>query len=624
MATRSVVGYKNSDGTVNASYVHFDGYLDGVGVALQLNHNNDAKAKKLGYAKGIRSIELDKPVSYYNDMSNQTYESEDAFHDAVVKEPSYEYGYLYDDSRGWLFTSEKYGTDEFIELEDQLMFDELLPGSGDAPSLEENNSISELKALSKHVKAPTDQEELEESDETSWKYNNSPAGDTLDLAPRKVGQSVKESTDVEEDFILKVAGEVDGEGMAQIAGALGINTSEIDLNDDMLLDDLYVDIEMAVKNASAKEIIRLASKLKGLNENLLDRIKQIQDFEKTEDDLYYNGYFVQKYVEDGETTYVVFKDRGLDVDPDPAPDFESTNPNSVKAFLLSKTEKMDEVEVGVVDKLQDEEEMGLEEVVRFKDRPYDFQLNSIAQEKYGANFNMLGDTEQDIVRDMVERELDIEDDLDNLDEEVTDKEIKKLKKLSKALKGASKSHAKQAEKLEDILKEDLLPEGIFDTLADKLFKDSPKEDPTPEDVPTEPKLPEWVLIALRNGTHTVFEMDRWIEGLKTNPKLKWANSPSDYMEILGEIPGAMFIGITSSLGKEIFDAQTKDKSKNNLTSLGVSREKQKDILARTLRPVKGKLELPMLDADSLEDLKEGIYDPLRNNTLKEHFNRFLK
>lgn len=480
MATRSVVGYKNSDGTVNASYVHFDGYLDGVGVALQLNHNNDAKAKKLGYAKGIRSIELDKPVSYYNDMSNQTYESEDAFHDAVVKEPSYEYGYLYDDSRGWLFTSEKYGTNEFIELEDQLMFDELLPGSGDAPGLEENNSISELKAMSKHVKAPTDQEELEESDETSWKYNNSPAGDTLDLAPRKVGQSVKEE------------------------------------------------------------------------------------------------------------------------------------------------EEIDEVEVGVVDKLQDEEEMGLEEVVRFKDRPYDFQLNSIAQEKYGANFNMLGDTEQDIVRDMVERELDIEDDLDNLDEEVTDKEIKKLKKLSKALKGASKSHAKQAEKLEDILKEDLLPEGIFDTLADKLFKDSPKEDPTPEDVPTEPKLPEWVLIALRNGTHTVFEMDRWIEGLKTNPKLKWANSPSDYMEILGEIPGAMFIGITPSLGKEIFDAQTKDKSKNDLISLGVSREKQKDILARTLRPVKGKLELPMLDADSLEDLKEGIHDPLRNNTLKEHFNRFLK
>ena len=70
-----------------------------------------------------------------------------------------------------------------------------------------------------------------------------------------------------EDFILKVAGEVDGEGMAQIAGVLGIDTSEIDLDDEMLLDDLYVDIEMAVKNASAKEIIRLANELKGLKES---------------------------------------------------------------------------------------------------------------------------------------------------------------------------------------------------------------------------------------------------------------------------------------------------------------------------------------------------------------------
>ena len=147
MATRSKVGFKNSDGTVNASYVHFDGYLDGVGVALHLNHNSDSKAKKLGYAKGIRSIELDSPVSYYNDMENETYESEDAFHDEVVKD--FEYGYLYDPSRGWLFTSSKYGTNEFIELEDQLMYDELLPGSGDAPdmSMMENVSISKLKEV---------------------------------------------------------------------------------------------------------------------------------------------------------------------------------------------------------------------------------------------------------------------------------------------------------------------------------------------------------------------------------------------------------------------------------------------------------------------------------------------
>ena len=122
MATRSKVGFKNPDGTVNASYVHFDGYLDGVGVALQLNHNNNAKAKKLGYAKGIRAIELNKSPSFYNDMENDTYESEDQFHDEVYKD--FEYGYLYDPSRGWLFTSKAYDTGEFIELEDQLMYDE--------------------------------------------------------------------------------------------------------------------------------------------------------------------------------------------------------------------------------------------------------------------------------------------------------------------------------------------------------------------------------------------------------------------------------------------------------------------------------------------------------------------
>ena len=126
----------------------------------------------------------------------------------------------------------------------------------------------EAEFLSKKLEKG-DFKDVKESDATSWKYNNSPAGDTLDLAPRKVGQSIKE--------------------------------------------------------------------------DLLNRIKQIQDFEKTEDDLYYNGHFVQKYVEDGETTYVVFKDRGLDVDPDPTPDFESTNPNSVKAFLLSKDADEDQI-----------------------------------------------------------------------------------------------------------------------------------------------------------------------------------------------------------------------------------------------------------------------------------------
>ena len=114
---------------------------------------------------------------------------------------------------------------------------------------------------------------LQQLNENSPGFDNRKFGDPLptleSIKAAHEAKKLKEETlltDVEEDFILKVAGEVDGEGMAQIAGALGIDTSEIDLDDEMLLDDLYVDIEMAIKNASAKEIIRLANELKGLNE----------------------------------------------------------------------------------------------------------------------------------------------------------------------------------------------------------------------------------------------------------------------------------------------------------------------------------------------------------------------
>jgi hypothetical protein len=73
-----------------------------------------------------------------------------------------------------------------------------------------------------------------------------------------------------------------------------------------------------------------------LKEDLLDKIKQIQDYETTEDSLDYNGYFVQKYIDGGETIYVVWEDRGENVGSDPQPDFESTNPEAIKKFLQNK------------------------------------------------------------------------------------------------------------------------------------------------------------------------------------------------------------------------------------------------------------------------------------------------
>jgi hypothetical protein len=164
---------------------------------------------------------------------------------------------------------------------------------------------------------------------------------------------------------------------------------------------------------------------------------------------------------------------------------------------------------------------------------------------------------------------------------------------------------KELSRFKEFLNEDI-EEGLFDTIAGKLFKDTPKEDPTPEDVPAEPKLPEWVLMAFTSGPnkglHTVFEMEKFQKGMKA--KHNWINSPSDYLEILGKIPNAEFAGIPASLGKEIFDKQQKDKSKS-LLGMGLKKEKVMDILGKLVKPVKGNLDLPMLGVNSLEDLKEG-------------------
>ena len=163
---------------------------------------------------------------------------------------------------------------------------------------------------------------------------------------------------------------------------------------------------------------------------------------------------------------------------------------------------------------------------------------------------------------------------------------------------------KELKRFKEFLNEDL-EEGVFDTLAAKLFKDTPKEDPTPEDVPSEPKLPEWVLMRFtdgpRAGLHTVFEMEKFKKNMKA--KHDWINSPSDYLEILGKIPNARFGGIPASLGKEIFAIQQKDKSKTNLLKMGLDRKKVMDLVDKLVKPVKGNLALPMLNVNSLADLK---------------------
>lgn len=83
MGTRSFVGIMNSDNTCTAIYVHFDGYLDGVGAELQ-NYKTESEIREL-ISHGDRSS-LDGP--YYKDRGEdgvepQQYSNFDEFYDAV-------------------------------------------------------------------------------------------------------------------------------------------------------------------------------------------------------------------------------------------------------------------------------------------------------------------------------------------------------------------------------------------------------------------------------------------------------------------------------------------------------------------------------------------------------------
>ena len=65
--------------------------------------------------------------------------------------------------------------------------------------------------------------------------------------------------------ILAVAAKADGEGMAQIAGMVGVDVGEYDLEDENDLDDLYDDIETALGRVSTAEVEQIYNELRKLN-----------------------------------------------------------------------------------------------------------------------------------------------------------------------------------------------------------------------------------------------------------------------------------------------------------------------------------------------------------------------
>ena len=57
MATRSTIGIENEDGTIDAIYCHWDGYLEGVGKILKESYNSEQKIRELLSYGNVSSLD---------------------------------------------------------------------------------------------------------------------------------------------------------------------------------------------------------------------------------------------------------------------------------------------------------------------------------------------------------------------------------------------------------------------------------------------------------------------------------------------------------------------------------------------------------------------------------------
>ena len=100
MSTNSLVAILNEDNTVTSSYVHYDGYTEGVGEMLLENYNSEELARdlaeNLGYASSLReTIEASHADRANSDVA-ETYEDYLDFEE-YIRECSYlEYVYVWD------------------------------------------------------------------------------------------------------------------------------------------------------------------------------------------------------------------------------------------------------------------------------------------------------------------------------------------------------------------------------------------------------------------------------------------------------------------------------------------------------------------------------------------------
>jgi hypothetical protein len=120
MGTSAMIGIYNEDGSVTASYVHYDGYVEGVGRTLVNSYNTQYDAEivsKGGYMSALYNDYLKSREEAVHNDSATTYDSVQVFAKSASRNTGAEYLYLFD-GEAWFFmpTYEKGASFEEVEM----------------------------------------------------------------------------------------------------------------------------------------------------------------------------------------------------------------------------------------------------------------------------------------------------------------------------------------------------------------------------------------------------------------------------------------------------------------------------------------------------------------------------
>ena len=120
MATRATIGYLNPDNTITTTYNHYDGYPEGLGVALKNHYNTNEKAKEVANMGYVSYIDAETGNIEANNKSRPETVGDDDLVSSIqyFKDQASEgdYAYLWVPQNGeWMFAPTAMKMEDFVD-----------------------------------------------------------------------------------------------------------------------------------------------------------------------------------------------------------------------------------------------------------------------------------------------------------------------------------------------------------------------------------------------------------------------------------------------------------------------------------------------------------------------------